>query len=73
MLNGTRPVRRGLSGTHRRQVCGQPPCLERLPGFFFWVDLPRSKLRFCPVGLVVDIGAGEGVDGVLGLSVIVNS
>ena len=28
----------------------QPPWVARLPGFFFRVDLPRSRLRFCPVG-----------------------
>jgi len=31
----------------------------RFPGFFLRVDLPRSRLRFCPVGLVRE-GRGFG-------------
>ena len=34
-----------------------PPLWARLPGFFLRVDLPRSRLRFCPVRFVVGLNA----------------
>lgn len=50
----------------------QPPWVARLPGFFLRVDLPRSKLRFCPVGRV---GGGEAIGlrvGSLGSVIVVS-
>ena len=57
------PVRSGDAGpaTFRSEGRGAaaggrntkpPPCLARLPGFFLRVALPRSRLRFWPVGRV---------------------
>jgi len=44
---------RCLAAKERRQ----PPLWARFPGFFLRVDLPRSRLRFCPVRLVVGLNA----------------
>ena len=50
---GRRFARRGLSRRRAQAPSRQPPLWGRLPGFFLRVDLPRSRLRFWPVGRVV--------------------
>ena len=55
-----------------RRLPGQPPLWARLPGFFLRVDLPRSRLRFCPVRFVVGLNA-RGLSPLLLSSAIVCS